>query len=89
MVLTVLDPTSFTKVFFSGWFLNVSMLFVLLVGFPTVFLANLTDVFFTVWFFTGWFRVFPNVFLAILYADLFNVFHGEPASFLHVGLIWA
>ena len=63
LVLTVVDPASFTEVFFAGWFFGVSMLFVLLVGFPTVFLESSPDVFFKVWFCTEWFRGnFPNVY---------------------------
>ena len=83
LVLTVVDPASFTEVFFTGWFLGVRMLFLLLVGFPTVFLASFPDVFFTVWFCTEWFRGnFPNVLSTFLYTDLFNVFHVESASVL-------
>jgi len=62
LVLTVVDTASFTEVFFTGWFFGLSMLFFLLVGFPTVFLARFPGVFFTVWFCTEWFRGnFPNV----------------------------
>ena len=90
LVLTVVDPASFTEVFFAGWFFGVSMLFVLLVGFPTVFLASFPDVLFTVWFCTEWFHGnFPNVLIAVLYTDLFNVIHVEPASVLHGELMWA
>jgi amino acid permease len=70
--------------------LHVTMLFVLLVSFPTVFLASFPDVIFTVWFCTEWFRGnFPNVLITVLYTDLFNVFHVESASVLHWELIWA
>ena len=90
LVLTVVDPASFTEVFFAGWFFGVSMLFVLLVGFPTIFLASFPDVFFTVWFCTEWFRGnFPNVLIAVLYTDLFNVFRVEPASVFHRELMRA
>ena len=90
LVLTVMDPASFTEVFFVVWFFGVSMLFVLLVGLPTVFLASFLDVSSTVWFCTEWYRGnFPNVLIAVLYTDLFNVFHVEPASVLHGELMWA
>ena len=83
LVLTVVDTASFTEVYFTGWFFGVSMLFLLLVGFPTVFLASFPDVFFTVWLCTEWFRGnFPNVLITVLYTDFFNVFHVESASVL-------
>ena len=77
LILTVVDPTSFTDVFLADWF-RIEWL-----------CRSFPDVFFTGWSCTGWSRVFPNVLLSALHADLFNVFHVEPASFLHVGLIWA
>ena len=77
LILTVVDPTSFTNVFLADLFRTEWLR------------GSFPDVFFTVWFCTEWFRVFPNILLAALHADLFNVFHVEPASFLHVGLIWA
>ena len=57
--------------------LLVSFSIVLFAELSNVFLADFTEVFFTVWFCTEWFRVFPNVFLLdvepILQAELYTL----------------
>jgi hypothetical protein len=57
----------------------MSFSIVLFADLSNVFLADLTDVFFTVWFCTEWLRVFQNVFLL----DVEPIFLAEFYTFAH------